>query len=332
MSWLTRRPATWAIRMAGIVVLAVLMVRLDLGQVSEALLGADPLLVAIAVALIVPLIYIKTVRWQRILKTQSVDFGTWPALLAYFGSLFVGFITPGRLGEFVRAIHVNRDCGLSHPRAFSTVLTDRLFDLYLLLPIAGAALIGLAANRGEALSLAGLAVLAVVPLVLLLNGSSFKCIRGALERATAGRLRRLAPVAGWLEDVRSGIRALNLAVIAAAVVLTLAAYALFFGQAYMLAVAVGLEISYFQLVLVLALSSPASLLPISISGLGTREAVIVGYLGVHGVQAESALAFSLLVFATFYVGGGLIGVFAWWLKPVPLARPGMAARSATSGS
>jgi hypothetical protein len=37
-----------------------------------------------------------------------------------------------------------------------------------------------------------------------------------------------------------------------------------------------------------------------------------------GVTAEQALGFSLLVFATFYIGGGLMGAVAWWIKPAPL--------------
>ena len=83
--------------------------------------------------------------------------------------------------------------------------------------------------------------------------------------------------------------------IAAAVVLTLGAYAIFFGQAYMLAVAVGLEISYFQLVLVLALSSLASLLPISISGLGVREGGLIMLLEPFGVTGATVVALSFLM-------------------------------------
>jgi len=60
-------------------------------------------------------------------------------------------------------------------------------------------------------------------------------------------------------------------------------------------------------------------LPISVSGLGTREAAVVAFLGIHGVPAELALGFSLLVFATFYVASGVLGAIAWWLKPMPLA-------------
>lgn len=68
----------------------------------------------------------------------------------------------------------------------------------------------------------------------------------------------------------------------------------------------------------MALGSLVTLLPISISGLGTREVAIVGYLGTAGMPAEIALGFSLLVFATFYIAGGLMGAVAWWMKPVQL--------------
>jgi len=67
-----------------------------------------------------------------------------------------------------------------------------------------------------------------------------------------------------------------------------------------------------------ALGSLITLLPISISRLGTRAAAMIAYLDTVGIPAEAALSFSLLVFVTFYVAGGLIGALAWWIKPVPI--------------
>ncbi len=40
---------------------------------------------------------------------------------------------------------------------------------------------------------------------------------------------------------------------------------------------------------------------------------MIAYLGAAGVTSEAALGFSLLVFFTFYLGGGLIGLVAWLL-------------------
>jgi len=58
------------------------------------------------------------------------------------------------------------------------------------------------------------------------------------------------------------------------------------------------------------------LLPISISGIGTRDAVIIAYLGSLGITAEGAFGFSLLITLMFYTSGGLMGLAAWWLKPL----------------
>ena len=48
-------------------------------------------------------------------------------------SLFIGFITPGRLGEFVKTLYLKADKGISLSKGFSSVLVDRFFDLYLLI-------------------------------------------------------------------------------------------------------------------------------------------------------------------------------------------------------
>jgi hypothetical protein len=45
---------------------------------------------------------------------------------------------------------------------------------------------------------------------------------------------------------------------------------------------------------------------------------MITYLGKAGISPELSLGFSLLVFVTFYVAGGLIGAIAWFIKPVPL--------------
>jgi uncharacterized membrane protein YbhN (UPF0104 family) len=85
-----------------------------------------------------------------------------------------------------------------------------------------------------------------------------------------------------------------------------------------LALALHLDAGVVPITFAVALGSLITLLPISISGLGTREAAMIAYLATVGIPAEAALSFSLLVFVTFYVAGGLIGAVAWWIKPVPL--------------
>lgn len=308
----------WAPRLLGLILLVVLLTRLDLHQVYQTLRQANPFLMIVAVLTIIPLILVKTIRWQVILRSQDIRFPFWPAFLAYFGSLFIGLLTPGRLGEFVKAIHVSREGQVSAARAFSSVLADRLFDLYALLCVGGMALLTLTADKTGLGVVLGAIALITVPIMLFLNETTF----GWLQRSGSkwgGRLAQwLFGPTGWLQEIREGLRQLTFAKLMITIGLTALAYLIFFGQGYLLALALELPVGFSSVSYAIALGSLVTLLPISISGLGTREAAMIAYLGTVGVTAEVALSFSLLVFLIFYIGGGLMGAIAWWIKPVDM--------------
>lgn len=305
----------WLPRLLGLALLPAILTRLDLGRVRQALQTADVALVALAIVGTVPLILVKTVRWQALLRGQSIRLGLWPAFLAYFGSLFIGLLTPGRLGEFVKAGHVAQDCGVPLPVAFASVLVDRLFDLYALLMVGSAAVFALTSGATAALTLAGLVAVFVVPLALFLNDAAFRRLQGWGMRL--GKIgERLLAEEGAVAGLRAGLCRLSRGRLLAAAALTAVAYGLFFGQCYLLALALGLRIGFGTVSVAVALGSLVALLPVSIAGLGTREAATIAYLRQAGMAGEAAVAFSLLVFVTFYLGSGLFGAIAWWLKPV----------------
>ena len=98
----------------------------------------------------------------------------------------------------------------------------------------------------------------------------------------------------------------------ACVSLTLVAYAIFFMQCDLVARALGLDLPIGILVVAVAAGSAAGLLPISVSNLGTRDAVIVAYLGTQGVAADHALSFSLLLFVVLNLPTAALGAVTWW--------------------
>jgi uncharacterized membrane protein YbhN (UPF0104 family) len=294
----------WLGRGLGLALLALILWRLDAAQVAAMVRATDPLLFGLAVAGLLPLIWLKTVRWQRILAALGLHYALLPAYLAYFGSLFVGLLTPGRLGEFVKAAHVRAECGATSAQALTSVLADRLFDLAALLVVGLAALVALPS----------------APLSLSLPPTPHSRFPTLLTSVGLWGARLLGPD-GWLAQVQVALRRLSPGDLLAAGALTAAAYALYFGQCLLLARALGLTIGFWPVAFAVALGSLVTLLPISISGLGTREAVMIFYLGAAGVEAEAALSFSLLVFATFYLGSGALGWVAWWLKPAPWTGP-----------
>jgi uncharacterized protein (TIRG00374 family) len=294
----------------------VLFARLDIHQVYDTILNVDSFMLFAALFLVFFLMVIKTVRWQVVLGAQAIHYKFIPALLAYFASMFVGFLTPGRLGEFLKALYVSQDCDVSSGRAFSGVLADRLFDLYAVFTLSMIAMMGLYVDTTQWVILMVIGVLLIVPLILFLWEKTYIWIQNIGFKS--GRFGgRFIAYSDWFSEMRYGLRELSWTSVIVAIALTLIAYGLYFGQCYLLAMALKLPASFLQIAYAVALGGLVTLVPISISGVGTRDAVITAYLGTWGVSSEAALSFSLLVFVTFYVGGGLIGALAWWLKPLP---------------
>jgi uncharacterized membrane protein YbhN (UPF0104 family) len=54
------------------------------------------------------------------------------------------------------------------------------------------------------------------------------------------------------------------------------------------------------------------LLPISIGGLGTREATLILLLGRYGIRPEAAVAYGVLEIFLLYVVTGALALPAWW--------------------
>lgn len=312
-----RQKGTRWFRILGLVLLAILIWKIDFHRVLTLMQSANPTLVLVAVALNIPQIGLKAFRWRRLLKSQNISYPLSSAMLSYFGSIFVGLLTPGRLGEFIKAWHVHHDCKVPTARAFSSVLADRLFDLYALLLFGGAALLSKTVGH-QATTLAvfaGAAVALILPLAAFLHEGVFAKIRNI--GAGLGKVgAKLFSEGSWLLNLRSGLKELSTAAVLGSIGITVCAYALFFLQCYLLALSVHLNAGFLQTSFAVALGSLVTLIPISISGLGTREAAVVAYLGSVGVSADASLGYSLLVFVTFYVAGALFGIVAWWIKPV----------------
>jgi uncharacterized protein (TIRG00374 family) len=300
-----------------LLLLGFLIWKLDAAASFAAIRNTQPSFLIAAILLNVPQIFLKALRWRFLMLAQGIEYGISSSALAYFGSIFIGLLTPGRLGEFVKTIHVSRDCGIPSARAFSSVLVDRLFDLYALLLFGAAALFSTTQKQNATLLFVEAAILLVVPLLAILHRGTFERLQALA--AKAGKFGvKLFGEGSWLQELRAYLITLRWSHILIALVFTASAYALFFSQCYLLALGMNLRVSILTICFAVSLGSLVTLIPISISGLGTREAAMIAYLGRHGISPELSLGYSLLVFVTFYLAGGLIGAIAWLIKPVPL--------------
>jgi hypothetical protein len=88
--------------------------------------------------------------------------------------------------------------------------------------------------------------------------------------------------------------------------------------AWLLALSLGIGVEPAFFVLVIPIISLLDLLPISISGIGTRDAALIFLFGLQGIPPESAVAFSLLYLFMSYWLVALVGALFWIQNPIKM--------------
>jgi uncharacterized membrane protein YbhN (UPF0104 family) len=195
------------------------------------------------------------------------------------------------------------------------VVSDRLFDLVFLGSFGPFALWAVMADgTSDAVLVAGFVGLYVAVCLVLAGTGRFVSRWKPRWRLLRWAVKCLANVSGDLVG-RTGL-------VGSAI--TLLSYAVYFGASVVLLRALGIGLSFRDVACVTGCLSLVLLLPISIAGIGTREATLILLLGKYGIAREDALAYSILQFAVFTLFGGLAGVFA---MAVGSSRPAQAAVS-----
>jgi uncharacterized protein (TIRG00374 family) len=308
------------LRWIGVGLLVLLIYFAGPSRLAEAFGRAQPGWLLFAFLLNVPAIGIKAFRWWTFLRSQRIRLGYGTALASYFSALLVGFLTPGRIGEMVKVVTLKHHAGVSYARGFSSVVADRLFDLWLLMVLGLAGIIRFSiAGEGKWTWLILPIVLFLILPVFLLRADRLRGI--GLKLAGMGPLKRHhEKIAGQVDEFTTGLESMTPMHVGCCVVLTLASYSIFFIQCALCAAALGFRVPVMDLVLLMAVTNLVGFLPVAPSNLGTREACLGWFLSrlAQPQPLEVAVAWGLLQFMVLFVGGGLIGFICWQSSPLGL--------------
>ena len=263
----------------------------------------------------IPQLFFKSFRWNFLLKQQNINYYPVQSFMIYMSSLYVGFITPGRVGEFLKALYLKSDKGISISKGFSSVLVDRLFDVYLLIILGfiGIWQFGILGELSNSF-LVLIVIVVLTPMIMFNKQLMGKFIRILYKVAVIEKVK--GKIEEGFEDFYNGVQKLVSPWLLVSGLLTCLGYFMFFIQSYLIAMAMGLSINFVTITLFMSMSNLISFIPISISGLGTRDATLIFLFTIIGLKPEIAVSYSFLVFITFFLVSGLMGAFSMWVKPV----------------
>ena len=249
---------------------------------------------AVALALTVAGVVLSALRWQRVLAAMEVPARVPTLLSHHLAGLFVGNVLPTTIGGDVLRVSRLSATGTKPPQALASVVLERLTG-WLVLPVL--TMVALLANPGLRRVAPGPATTA-----LTLAGATLGLLAVVVALGSTRRFgRRLASSAGWRRftgAIHLGLERFRHRPGLAFEVLTVGfAYQLtVMLAAFFAAKALGLGVGWTAILAFFPVVAIVQVLPLTVSGLGTREAALIFFLHPLGVEQADAFALGLLVY------------------------------------
>lgn len=310
--------------LGGLVLRAVLR-QFDFSQMSTALRHAHLNLLLLGLMLMVVAYLVRGARWR-----------IWETSLSYWDSLrliLIGFmgnnVLPARVGELLRAHCTSARTGNDRGRtaALASIAAERILDGLVLavFGIVGMALVPVDRRLHWSLLLVSLAFAALTSGLILsihlherirswiaaANRKFPGHVTAFVQKQASHFLNGLLPLGAWPR-------------VFSAIAVTTTIWSIEIGFYYCVGLAVWDGMSFRIALLLLVVVNFSSLIPLTIGGIGTIEAVGLAFLVSSGVPRYPALAMILLQHADQYffttIAGGICYLAGGFYR-LPLARP-----------
>jgi uncharacterized protein (TIRG00374 family) len=288
----------------GIAIFVFVIKDINFTEFKEAISNIKPIYYLAAAISYLPITFIKSYRWKKILDTQNIHYSIKEVFYMLGSSSLFGLITPGRLGDFSKVAYLKQDKH-SLTRAFLSSFLDKLFDVFFVIIFILIALplldfpFKFYLNYSHLIKYGLLAgIVGIIVLAILYNKYKEKisCIVHEL----------------WFD-----LKKFKIKNILSIFLITTATWFGYFTMIYLIAMSIGLHqsVSFLYMAFAAAFGIISALIPISILGIGTREISLLTLLIPIGIPKETVILFSLLITIN-YVSLALIYFYCYLKRPL----------------
>lgn len=296
-----------------IILLIIIYFYVDLTKIIYYLKQTKIEILLLFIPLIFPLYLFKAIRLNRLLACQGINYSIKDTLFIFFSSNFLGFITPGRIGEFAKIVYLKQDLDIPFSKSFPAVIVDRFYDLYFLTLVA---IFGLLyfniLDSFPVLIYASIIFLLIVPFILF----NQKVLEYFYELKVIRRFKKIREFLKIYTKEVNGM--ISLKKILMSMIYTTISYAILFTQCKLILMSLDININYIQISYMMAITNLVTFLPVSISGIGTRDITLMFLFSLVGIQKELAISYSFIVLIMFNLIGGFICFIFWYIKPIDI--------------
>lgn len=290
-----------------IILLIFLFRNVDKKSLYEVIKNADKTLLFLAFCIFFSGYALCLLRWEMLLKAVKIHLPLKRIIISFSGGIFFSLFLPSTIGgDLMRSIdlaaHTKRP-----KEVVATVLLDRLSGYIGLVSLALLSILfgwRFIQDRSVLLSVAIITGVLIAVLLVLFNRFVYNKINKILHSPSAGKIREsIKNLHQEIHYFRHHKKVIVNNLIFSAVIQATAPLTFF-----VLALALGLKIKLLYFFIFLPIISAITLLPISIGGLGLRDATTVFFFAKVGVVKNLAFAMSLINFFFILICGALGGL------------------------
>ncbi|MDP3052239.1 MAG: lysylphosphatidylglycerol synthase transmembrane domain-containing protein [bacterium] len=300
----------------GIIIFLIVISKTNLGEILKNIEKIKPIYLLGGALLTIPSIFTKAICWNYIKRQQGIKYNLKNSFLMYCSGLYIGLVTPGRLGELTKALYLKKD-GYSMGKSLVSVVLDRLSDFVFLLFFMFLGSVFFFAIFQKTILIPVLFIIITIALFLI-----FLKI-GLIKWALNKMFYFFVPLKyqkSWKinsQDFINDFKIYNLKNYIIIFLITVFSWVFYYLQMYLLASGIGLNVPFLYLAISVTIAGFITLIPVSVSGIGTRDAALIMLFSPFLIAKEQIIAFSALILL-MVIWGALIGLFCWLLKPIKL--------------
>lgn len=251
-----------------------------------------------------PIVFLKSYRWKKIMDTQKIYYSIKEAFLIYGSSSLLGLITPGKIGDFSKIAYLKKD-NYSLGRAFLGSFLERVFDLLFVIIFSFIAFFSFPVFLNFNIDYYSLSkLMGLMTIILLFLFAVFYFLKKEL-------------LFNFILEILKDIRQFKTKSIFLVFSLSIIIWFFYFSLIYFIAASIDLNqsINFLYLSFASAVALLAGFLPVTVLGVGARETVFIFLMAPLGINKETVVIFSLLILVN-YLALFVVNFYCWIKKPL----------------
>ncbi|KYK33140.1 MAG: hypothetical protein AYK22_01130 [Thermoplasmatales archaeon SG8-52-3] len=296
----------------GIIILIYIIFTLDLQEIYTVFTKINPIFSIISFFAILPVVIMSNIQWQILLKKQKIKVSFFYSLKNILIGYFYGFISPGGIGAYTRALYLEHESKAPLGKCLSNIIIFNTIDYLslLLLGTIGAILLS-SVYPYLFVVIIMISILIVFLLLFFLKKEKskhlfLKLIQSRLFSSIKDRLTE--SLDSFYEDLPSFKDVLL------PFVISIIGWIIRFAELFFISILFFIDIPFVYFILIIAVGNVIASIPITIYGLGTREASLITMFLFFNVIPEKVLGLSLFWFIIIWFSPSLIGAIITYFE------------------